>query len=262
MTATKTELVLAYIGAHPWSMNTQIATATRMSANDVAAITTYYFKGMKDPRLIRIPADTGAAARPAFAYALVGTPYPAWYVPEPQAARAAAPTPAPTLPPSAAPAAPTQAATTINLEALAEQISDSLVTLVAAKLAEKLTNYINAAFEKKIPMTPDEFVASLLVPKSAPPPVKPTVLIVGLLPQQAGFIQTEYGHLLDLRFWKEGNMSKLRSMVQNAEFVFTFTSKIGHDAESMIRSQNKDPIRITGGMTTLREKLSELFVHG
>jgi hypothetical protein len=88
----------------------------------------------------------------------------------------------------------------------------------------------------------------------------PTVLIVGLLPGQAGMISQEFGDVFDLRFWKDEAMEMLKHNAKNADYLITFTSKISHSAEEMIKSLNLPIIRCSGGMSMLRTKLTDLFV--
>jgi len=46
------------------------------------------------------------------------------------------------------------------------------------------------------------------------------VLVVGLLPTQAGRIQQGLGEYLDMRFWKDDNTDTLRQLAKMADVVF------------------------------------------
>lgn len=98
-----------------------------------------------------------------------------------------------------------------------------------------------------------------------PPPQKqeqvvrlPRVTIVGLLPQQAGLISSEFGQAYDLSFWKEEGIDKLKSLAKNSDHIITFSGKLPHLVENTIRSVNRDFKRVMGGMTELRRALNEL----
>lgn len=87
------------------------------------------------------------------------------------------------------------------------------------------------------------------------------VLIAGLLPQQAGMIQSEFGEVYDLSFWKDESLRALKSRAESAEVTITFTSKIGHAAENAIKATNTEYRRCVGGMTSLRDMLTRMYVE-
>ena len=116
-------------------------------------------------------------------------------------------------------------------------------------------------------------LATTLPALAAPPPqihapiinepraVKKKVLIAGLLPQQAGMIQSEFGEVFDLAFWKDESLQALKHRAEAAQVTITFTSKIGHAAENAIKSTNTEYHRCVGGMTSLRDMLTRMYVE-
>lgn len=90
---------------------------------------------------------------------------------------------------------------------------------------------------------------------------KPTVLVAGLLPSQAGFISQEFGEVFDLRFFDaSANLQQLKDMAK-VDYAFTFTGKISHGVEEAIMAKGTPVRRCPGGMTMLREKLTELYLE-
>ena len=90
---------------------------------------------------------------------------------------------------------------------------------------------------------------------------KKRVLIAGLLPQQAGMIQSEFGEVFDLSFWKDESLRALKSRAESAEVTITFTSKIAHAAEDAIKTTSTEYHRCVGGMTSLRDMLTRMYVE-
>ena len=90
---------------------------------------------------------------------------------------------------------------------------------------------------------------------------KKRVLIAGLLPQQAGMIQSEFGEVFDLAFWKDESLQALKHRAEAAQVTITFTSKIGHAAESAIKATSTEYHRCVGGMTSLRDMLTRMYVE-
>jgi hypothetical protein len=88
-----------------------------------------------------------------------------------------------------------------------------------------------------------------------------TVLIAGLLPNQAGIIEKEFGDVFDLRFYMVGeNLKQLAAMASNAEQVFTFTSKVSHAVEEVMVGKGHKIHRCSGGMTMLKDQLLKLYM--
>lgn len=88
---------------------------------------------------------------------------------------------------------------------------------------------------------------------------QPRVLIMGLKPQQSGLMQQEFGACLDLRFWKDEGVSKLVSLARNADNIIGMTDFIGHSDEDPVKAFPEYQ-RLGGGMTGLREALTQLYV--
>ena len=152
-------------------------------------------------------------------------------------------------------------ATTLDLNALVEDLATSLADTLAQQVAAKLKDRLMAQLATTLPALaapPQQIHAPII---NEPRAVKKKVLIAGLLPQQAGMIQSEFGEVFDLAFWKDESLHALKSRAESAEVTITFTSKIGHAAESAIKTTSTEYHRCVGGMTSLRDMLTRMYVE-
>lgn len=101
-------------------------------------------------------------------------------------------------------------------------------------------------------------------PASTPAEPLKKVAIVALLPDQKAMIEREFGKVLDLRIFSSdearGNGSSLTSRLTNCDAVFVmnhFTDRTIHD---QIKKAGIKPIAVSGGMTKLRDALTNLFL--
>ena len=75
------------------------------------------------------------------------------------------------------------------------------------------------------------------------------------------WIQSEFGEVFDLTFWKDESLQALKHRAEAAQVTITFTSKIGHAAESAIKATSTEYLRCVGGMTSLRDMLTRMYVE-
>ena len=146
------------------------------------------------------------------------------------------------------------------IDAIAKQIAGRIVEGVGRHLAVQLSVILPEAPEQQFDLV--QYLKEAIVPPEQPKQEAvarlPRVTIVGLLPQQAGLISSEFGQAYDLSFWKEEGIDKLKSLVKSADHVITFSGKLPHHVENTIRSVNCEFKRVMGGMTELRRALNEL----
>lgn len=84
--------------------------------------------------------------------------------------------------------------------------------------------------------------------------------IVGLLPGQAHMIKTEFKFAkLSFVSTDARNGSQLTSLSKNSNTVILMTDFIRHSSVESVRSVHGNWVYVTGGMSTLREKLRELY---
>jgi len=145
-------------------------------------------------------------------------------------------------------------------ERLSSALSDLVVQAISAKLNAKLHSKTVARLEDVIDnMLPNE-VASI-EDEAANRMKLANVVIVGLLPDQENMIKDEFKDCFRLRFWKDGNPKSLREISGNADHILTFVDKIGHKHEDAIVAAGRKPDRVTGGMSSLRKRLTEIYVN-
>lgn len=152
-------------------------------------------------------------------------------------------------------------ATTLDLNALVEDLATSLADTLAQQVATKLKDKLMAQLATQLPALgapPPQIHAPII---NEPKARKKRVLIAGLLPQQAGMIQSEFGEVFDLSFWKDESLHALKSRAESADVTITFTSKIGHAAENAIKTTSTEYHRCVGGMTSLRDMLTRMYVE-
>lgn len=88
---------------------------------------------------------------------------------------------------------------------------------------------------------------------------KLTVTIVGLLPAQAGRVQSDYGDKLDLRFvLTDTAPSRIKATAESSDVVILMTKFIPHDVQSALRKH--DGLNFcNGGVSAVGVKLDELL---
>lgn len=149
-----------------------------------------------------------------------------------------------------------------TLDTLVESLASSIASTVADRVRERLVEEIKGLIPDPVSRpAADDFVARIkeAATKALPKPELPKILIVGLLPAQAGAISSEFAEVFDLRFWKDESQDKLKAAVRAADHVFLFVDKLGHSVEDTVRTLGTPFTRCPGGMTTLRQRLMEHF---
>lgn len=150
-------------------------------------------------------------------------------------------------------------------DALARQIADQVAYYVRGHLATTLLSMAPTPQEPPAEIPVADMANRLLQVQKDPTVAvkrKPRILIVGLLPMQAGLITQEFGDVFDLRFHEaNSNLHQLKDMARSADQVFTFSSKIGHKVSEGIAAVGKSPVNCRGGLTMLKEMLTKLYVE-
>lgn len=112
--------------------------------------------------------------------------------------------------------------------------------------------------------SPQELVGRLAesAAPAAPRQKKKRVTVIGLKPSQAGRIAEDFHDCFDLDFWNDragDGLEKLREMAGSADFVIEHKRHMGHRAENIVTSLGIKPIRVSGGVTSIRETLTSLY---
>jgi len=86
----------------------------------------------------------------------------------------------------------------------------------------------------------------------------PRVMVVGIMGEVAYEVNSEYGEMLDLRFYKtEDNFSLVRSQSKNCDYVVLMTKFINHGHQDCVRD-HEGLIFCNGGVTQMKEILLTL----
>ena len=158
-----------------------------------------------------------------------------------------------------------QSAQSDDITSMIQNIGNALAKQIVAQVALNLQPLLQRELAQVIPQQPVEIpqldVKALISTQTAPKRERlPTVGIVGLLPQQAGLIATEFGEVFDLRFWKNESNSSLKSMGIACEVVLC-TKWCSHSTTETLASVGANWRKVTGGMNELRTTLTALYVE-
>lgn len=260
--------VIAYVNAHPGSTPADLQAVNGRTKEWLAQVFSYEMKRTV-PRLKRVPAHADGGQR-TYRY------YPADYAMPQQVI-------APVEPPSAVVVTTTQegeavAVTRQNEEGQVQSVIweksaapgiEELVDQIARSLASSIINrthlHLAKAMAELTPAVqplPEKFSLEGLLKEAEPEPKKPRVLIAGLIPSQEELIKAEYGTVFRLKFFRsDENLQKLKSMLPFTDHFITFTSKISHAIEDHAKASGLPILRCSGGMSMLRNMLTELYVH-
>ncbi len=159
-----------------------------------------------------------------------------------------------------------------DIASMIQNIGNALAKQIVAQVAINLQPLLQRELAQVIPQQPVEIpqqpveipqldVKALISTQTAPKRERlPTVGIVGLLPQQAGLIATEFGEVFDLRFWNNESNSSLKSMGIACEVVLC-TKWCSHSTTETLASVGANWRKVTGGMNELRTTLTALYVE-
>ena len=159
-----------------------------------------------------------------------------------------------------------QPAQSDDIASMIQNIGNALAKQIVAQVALSLQPMLQRELAAVIPEQPVEIpqldVKALVSTQTAQPKRErlPTVGIVGLLPQQAGLIATEFGEVFDLRFWNNESNASLKSMGIACEVVLC-TKWCSHSTTETLASVGANWRKVTGGMNELRTTLTALYVE-
>lgn len=158
-----------------------------------------------------------------------------------------------------------QSAQSDDITSMIQNIGNALAKQIVAQVALNLQPLLQRELAQVIPQQPVEIpqldVKALISTQTAPKRERlSTVGIVGLLPQQAGLIATEFGEVFDLRFWNNESNSSLKYMGIACEVVLC-TKWCSHSTTETLASVGANWRKVTGGMNELRTTLTALYVE-
>lgn len=145
------------------------------------------------------------------------------------------------------------------IDSLSKEIADKISFQIKKHLREevmKLSEYSTIADQG--PDWTDKWTKELskMLSPFAKKERKPIILVVGLLPNQAGLINSEFGDKFVIRHWtKDQTATQLKYSINNVSNIFVFVDKIGHNIDGIVASSGKNYQRVSGGMTSLRKAI-------
>lgn len=111
-----------------------------------------------------------------------------------------------------------------------------------------------------LPLTRDAVEPEVVLPKVVGRKLK--VGIVGLLGGQKQIIMKDFADALDLKFFEttKSKTKQFESGVSQCDVAIGMVNFINHGVEPVIRNAGVPYIQVRGGMSTLKDKLTEMFV--
>lgn len=227
--------LFTYLREHPGSGSTDVAKAMKVTPVTAASMMLYYYK-KGDLTRVENRASNGA---PCYMYSLYAPAVnQVTRVPQRNAAKP------------------------VPQQDLISQAVSRLVDEITAPIREQIESRLSAAVtlhvEQALAALPQRMAGMVkkLPTLEVPTLEKTRVAIIGLLPEQQGLIQTEFGDLFKLYFVEttKTNVGKLKA-AGNCAKVFVMGSFISHGQLNVLQSAGISFTTCMGGMSTLRGEM-------
>lgn len=156
-----------------------------------------------------------------------------------------------------------------GITALAEGIAKQIVAQVVHALQGQLTRELAGVVPPVIAQQPLKVEAPKIeTPVVLDPPVieapkpqrAPKVAIIGVTPQQAGILSSEFADTYDLSFWQNDGIPRLRSIGIACELCLV-TKFVSHKATEVLTAQGANWRKVTGGIDSIRDALTGYYVE-
>lgn len=146
----------------------------------------------------------------------------------------------------------------IDLSRIIDDIAKAVADALATSLQQRIADVVHHQVQSALDALPSQLLPSKA--KAKPPQLKVTV--VGLHASQMSIIEREFGKELNMSFVSadEGRGSRLKSLCANSHAVITMSDFIDHATVELIRSCGGNHVPVAGGMTHLRDALTEIYV--
>ena len=243
---TKANQVRAALLAHPHSTNQQIADVTGFSASLVA---TYTWQFWKRGTVTRNEIRKTLTNAPVYSYALHSNA--AVHEDNVVQIKKTVEKPAPVV---------------SSIDSILSDFAASFAKSLAGAIIDQLKPRLEQELRQALP-------AALPAPTVSPPkpPVQEVIVarkrrigVTGLLPQQAGTIQSEFCDTFDITFWNDrsgSSYSQLKAMGIGCEAVFCHVEHASHKSESTLKSVGAKIVRVNGGVSAMRDALTRYYVE-
>lgn len=175
---------------------------------------------------------------------------------------AAPPAPGPILSPAPqiqeAPPMPT------SIQTYIEALASALAAEISLRLEESLSRHLTAMTESVPEMLSTTVPAldepSVIAPPAPDAPPKKNVIICGLWDHLHRFIRREFGDCFNLTLINpDEHPSRIAAKMANADHVLVMVRFVRHAFSENVTANGRKPINIDGGISTLRDALTELY---
>lgn len=159
--------------------------------------------------------------------------------------------PAPAQLPEAPAPAPVQSKIEMALSGLVEAIIDSVSDALTDRLEDIIANSMDKLADRM-----------RTAPEVTPKAKTRKAVIVGLLPAQRNMIEGEFKCCYRFSFLDSSAPAQLvRSRIKGADDIFIMAEFINHSMTETINAAGRKPEIVRGGMTSLRESLTQIYVQ-
>jgi hypothetical protein len=247
---TLAEQIRQYLAENPGVTNTHLAEVFGVNRNNVAAITNYAAVRAITPTMERREIGRTITKQPIYGYWVVGDKT----APK---AKQEAPFVEERVPSTKKPSTLDQL-----VDQIAAQLAKQVVNKVKTRLARELEAMLPAPQHDQEPdIAP--LIERLSLPAHVDVGVKrlPRVGIVGLMPVQAGELTSEFADALDLRFANTDKTANLAAL-KGCDVIFLHTRHMSHAADQYLKTLGVELRRVTGGVSKMRDELTNYFVKG
>lgn len=156
----------------------------------------------------------------------------------------------------------------ISLDSLLNQIAQEFAKQIVQRVVNHVSVELTSMVPEAVPLLEGPSISDVMsrftkTVEPAAPRLK-KVLVTGLLPQQEGVLQAEFGDCFDLSFWNDRNgdgISQLKSKCAHVDHVLHHFGHSSHAVEDQIKKTGVPFQRISGGLTSMKNALLELYTE-
>jgi hypothetical protein len=157
-------------------------------------------------------------------------------------------------------------------QVVVDRLADSIVDRVTQRIGERMATEVTASVDRAdgtaLFNVEQRITAAFAgaqrveTQQKFVPAKRPRVLIIGLTDAQFSEIENEFGKEFDFRHvdsTSTRNPATWKDKVANSQYIIMMTKFISHSAHDVLGG--KKPIMVNGGMSDLRNHLTELYVE-
>lgn len=147
-----------------------------------------------------------------------------------------------------------------TLDTAIDNLANALVARITGIVDQKISGIVEGLVTVQVQRSLEKLTDSIAKPKQGK--ALPRVMVFGLLPDQTQFIKKEFGDVIDVRFvGSNDNASLVKSNATHSDAVFVMGDFISHSSIKLLTSVGIEPRIVKGGMSTLRDALTNFYVE-